>query len=136
MIVLDAQLLGRNLNKQIAQWYRGSVRFITELRPFRVIKDDAIGSLLQRENQPTFLTINERDFWQKISPNKRYCVVCFALSDARAFQINPMLRTLLKSEQFSTKANRMGYIIRVTSNELSYYSSKQPTVKTAAFSFQ
>ena len=30
MIVLDEQLLGRGLERDIAQWYRGTVQFITE----------------------------------------------------------------------------------------------------------
>ncbi len=32
--------LGRNLDKEIARWYRGSVRFITDLRANTVIKGD------------------------------------------------------------------------------------------------
>ncbi len=62
MIVLDEQLLGRNLEVEIARWYRGAVCFITDLRPNTVIKDDAIPQLLQQANQPTFVTINVNDF--------------------------------------------------------------------------
>jgi hypothetical protein len=36
MIVLDEQLLGRDLEHLIARWYRGAVRFITDLRPHTV----------------------------------------------------------------------------------------------------
>jgi hypothetical protein len=32
MIVLDDQLLGRGLERDIAQWYRGAIRFITDHR--------------------------------------------------------------------------------------------------------
>jgi hypothetical protein len=45
MIVLDEQLLGRNLEREIAKWYRGSVQFIIDLRLHTVIKDDAIPEL-------------------------------------------------------------------------------------------
>jgi len=38
MIVLDEQLLGRDLEIEIAHWYRGVVCFITDLRPNIVIK--------------------------------------------------------------------------------------------------
>lgn len=31
MIVLDEQLLGRNIETEIARWYRGAVQFIIEL---------------------------------------------------------------------------------------------------------
>jgi hypothetical protein len=40
MIVLDEQLLGRGLERDIAQWYRGTVQFITDLRPHTIIKDE------------------------------------------------------------------------------------------------
>lgn len=40
MLVLDEQLLGRNLEVELARWYRGSVLFITDLRPATVIKDE------------------------------------------------------------------------------------------------
>jgi hypothetical protein len=42
MLVLDEQLLGRDLDTALAHWYRGPVLFITDLRPGTVIKDDAI----------------------------------------------------------------------------------------------
>jgi hypothetical protein len=67
MIVLDEQLLGRNLELEIAKWYQGTVQFIMDLRPNTVIKDDAIPALLRLQNQPTFVTINERDFWKKVA---------------------------------------------------------------------
>ena len=108
MIVLDEQLLGRNLELEIAKWYRGAVRFITDLRPNTVIKDDAIPKLLRQQNQPTFVTINERDFWRKIEISNQYCVVCFTLPDSRAHEIAQTLRLLLRHPAFKTKAKRMG----------------------------
>ena len=81
MIVLDEQLLGRGIEHDIARWYRGKVQFITELRPHTVIKDDAIPMLLRQQPQPTFVTINERDFWQRVAGDPRYCLVCFVWSD-------------------------------------------------------
>jgi hypothetical protein len=62
VIVLDEQLLGRNLERLIGAWYPGAVRFITELRAGTVIKDDAIPSILCLEREATFVTINESDF--------------------------------------------------------------------------
>jgi hypothetical protein len=64
MLVLDEQLLGRNLEAALGRWYRGPVHFITDLRPGTVIKDDAIPVLLRQQQQATFLTINEADFWR------------------------------------------------------------------------
>lgn len=104
MIVLDEQLLGRNLEQRIAAWYPGAVRFITDLRPGTVIKDDAIPMLLREQSQATFVTINEQDFWRTVAIDDRFCVVCFALPDARADELVPLLRALLQRPEFSTKA--------------------------------
>jgi hypothetical protein len=84
VLVLDEQLLGRDLDTALARWYRGPVLFITDLRPGTVIKDDAIPVLLRQQQQATFLTINESDFWRKVAIDARFCVVCFALPDSRA----------------------------------------------------
>ena len=129
MVVLDEQLLGRNIETEIAKWYRGAVQFIIDLRPNTVIKDDAIPEILRQQNQPTFVTINERDFWRKVAIDSRYCVVCFTLSDARAREIPETLRTLLRRAEFRTKANRMGKVIRVTENEVSYYTFNDRQVR-------
>ncbi len=67
MIVLDEQLMGRNIDVEIAKWYKGNVCFIIDLRPHSVIKDNAIPELLRQQNKPVFVTINERDFWRKIA---------------------------------------------------------------------
>lgn len=129
MIVLDEQLLGRNIETEIARWYGGAVQFIIELRPSTVIKDDAIPEILRQQNQPTFVTINERDFWRKVAGDNQYCVVCFSLTDARAQEIPAVLRTLLQRTEFRTKAARMGKVIRVTEEEISYYSSKDRQIR-------
>lgn len=63
MIVLDEQLLCRDIEHEIARWYGGKVLFITDLRPNTIIKDDAIPGLLRQQIQPAFVTINEKDFW-------------------------------------------------------------------------
>jgi hypothetical protein len=122
MIVLDEQLLGRGLETAIARWYQGAVCFITDLRPNTVIKDDVIPRLLQQENQPTFVTINESDFWRKVAINNRFCVVCFALPDPQAHEISSRLRSLLRLPTFSTKKQRMGQVIRVTNQQINYYT--------------
>jgi hypothetical protein len=132
MIVLDEQLLGRSLEQEIAKWYRGAVQFIIELRPDSVVKDDAIPQLLRQQNQATFVTINEHDFWRKVAPDRRYCIVCFALPDSRAHEIPPLLRSVLHHPEFRTKAKRMGKVIRVRENEVSYYSFDDRQVRTSS----
>jgi len=122
MIVLDEQLLGRHIELDIARWYRGTVRFIVDLRPHTVIKDEAIPALLRQQPQPTFVTINERDFWRKVTIDERYCIVCFAWSDARVREISPSLQSLLRHASLRTKAQRMGKVIRVADADISYYT--------------
>ncbi len=129
MIVLDEQLLGRDIENQIAHWYQGAICFIVDLRPNTVIKDEAIPKLLQQESQPTFVTINESDFWRKTAINNQFCMVCFALPDSRAREISQRLRTLLDHPLFDTKKRRMGKMIRVAEKEVSYYSVDDMKVK-------
>ena len=121
MIVLDEQLLGRDLEQSIAAWYQGSICFITDLRPDTIIKDDAIPMLLRQQSQPTFVTINERDFWRKVAIDEHFCIVCFALPDPRAREIASSFRTLLQHPEFNTKAKRMGKVLRVTDTKVAYY---------------
>jgi hypothetical protein len=123
MIVLDEQLLGRRIDREIAKWYRGRVVFITDLRPDTVIKDEAIPGLLCRQKQATFITINEKDFWLKVPADSRYCIICFTLSDVQATEIPQILQALFGQPEFKTKAARMGKVIRRAGNRISYYMS-------------
>src|SRR5262245_14642743 len=93
MIVLDEQLLGRDLEQDIARWYRGPVQFIVDLRPQSVIKDEAIPDLLRRQSQPTFVTINERDFWCRVAADRRYCIVCCPYRGRQTSPENGLLPT-------------------------------------------
>lgn len=123
MIVLDEQLLGRHIEHAIERWYHGTVRFIVDLRPHTVIKDEMIPALLRQQNQPTFVTINESDFWRKVTADRRYCVVCFTLPDWRTREIPAALRALFQRPELRTKGYRMGKVIRVTDEGISYYTS-------------
>jgi hypothetical protein len=136
MIILDEQLLGRGIEANMAQWYRGTVQFLTDLRPHTVIKDDAIPALLRRQSQPTFVTINERDFWYKVARDHRYCVVCFAWSDARVREIPHALRLLLRHAVFRTKVQRMGKVIRVANEDIRYYTFDDRQVRTIPLAVQ
>lgn len=129
MIILDEQLLGRGLEAAIGRWYSGAVRFITDLRPGTVIKDDAIPLLLSRESEPTFLTINEADFWLKVPITRRFCVVCVALPDSRSAEIPALLQRLFHHPAFRTKAQRMGCVVRLTATNATCYSVDNPVVR-------
>jgi hypothetical protein len=106
------------------------VLYITDLRPHTVIKDQAIPALLRQRSQPTFVTINVSDFWQQIAVDDRFCVICFTLPDARVREIASVLRTVLQHPLFSTKAKRMGKVIRITDAGVTFYTSVDPAVKS------
>ena len=129
MIVLDEQLLGRDIERDITKWYRGAVQYILDLRPNSVIKDDAIPDLLRQQPQPTFVTINERDFWRKVRADPRFCIVCLALPDSRVREIPQSLRMLVRYDEFRTKAHRMGKIIRIKSEDIRYYTSTDRSIR-------
>ncbi|MFN8513188.1 MAG: hypothetical protein U0841_11475 [Chloroflexia bacterium] len=129
MIVLDEQLTGRGLESSIGRWYRGVVCFITALRSNIVIKDEAIPSLLRQQRHPTFVTINEQDFWRHCKIDNRFCVVCFALNDSQVALIDPALRSILRHPHFRTKANRMGSVIRISEATVAYYRHDDQVVR-------
>lgn len=130
MIVLDEQFMGRGIETAIARWYPGAVRFITDLRPNTVIKDDAIPTLLQQESEPTFVTINESDFWREVAITNHFCVICFVLPDPRAIEIPDLLQRLLRHPDFQTKSQRMGRVVRLTTANVSYYTTEERTVRS------
>jgi hypothetical protein len=129
MIVLDEQLLGRGIELEISRWYRGKVLFITDLRPGTVIKDDAIPKILRQFNQPTFITINVKDFWRTIPIDNKFSVICFPLPDSRAMELAPRLRVILQLPEFSSKGQRMGKVVRVGMNQVSYYTCNDSSIK-------
>lgn len=112
MIVLDENIHSRQNLASIAEWYRGQVVSVTQLRPGSVIRDDAIPALLQRLNQPTFVTTNVDDFWQIVQPHSAYCIVCLSLPRERNGEVPTVLRQLFALSEFRTKALRMGKVVR------------------------
>ena len=114
MIVLDEQLLGRGIESAPSSWYPGSVVFITDLRPGTVIKDEAIPMLLAQANEPTFVTINTIDFWQKIAPSRNFCLICIAVPDSQAGLVPELVRRLLRRRKYRTRSSRLGNVFRLT----------------------
>ena len=129
MIVLDEHILDVKLRDDIAQWYPGAVCWVTDLRPGTVIKDEQIPGLLRQQRQPTFVTINERDFWLRTQADKSFCAICFRLTDLNLRDLPSRLRQVLSLPMFSTKTRRMGHVIRVTTEGVSYYTSSDRQVK-------
>jgi len=114
MIVLDEQLLSYGVQASIARWYRGAVTDITQLRPDTVILDEAIPMLLRAISRPTFVTSNVSDFWRRLAPDPRFCIVCCAVPHTRAEEVPDLLRRVLALEPFRTRDHRLGKIVRVS----------------------
>jgi hypothetical protein len=128
VIVLDEQLQGAGLENAVTRWYRGRVCFIGALRPGSVVKDDGIPHLLRTVPQPTFVTQDWADFWQRVPPHADFCVICFTLPSGRAHQITPLLRRLFRLPAFHTRAARMGKIARVSGGQVIYYQARNPQI--------
>jgi hypothetical protein len=88
--------------------------------------------LLRQQHQATFVTINETDFWQKVSIDAHFCIICFALSDSQAREIPKLLRAVFRLPGFQTKAHRMGKVVRVTHSTVSYYTHREREIRTAS----
>ena len=125
MVVLDENLKDNRIRIAIAQWYQGQVVFIRDLRPNTIIKDEAIPSLLQRVNEPTFVTINVGDFWIQTTPSSRFCIIAIEIPKERSLEIPELLRGILQLDAFKTKASRMGKVIRWTPTRIEYYEANQ-----------
>jgi hypothetical protein len=106
------------------------VQFITDLRPGTIIKDDAIPGLLREQRSPTFVTINVRDFWRRVPSDTRYCIICVDFPDPRAREIPALLKSLFRRPGFGTKAERLGKVVRVSSQSSSYYSVERDAVES------
>ncbi len=122
MIVLDEQL-SLSLIAAIGKFHDGKVVSVRELRPKTIIKDEAIPQLLSKtRKQPTFVTINTKDFWKKTHPCKNISIVCLKLEDTKMMDIPILLKSLTKSKKFRTKASRAGYVFWIDSDgHISYH---------------
>ncbi|MBI3653754.1 MAG: hypothetical protein HY231_22200 [Acidobacteria bacterium] len=125
MMVLDEQLQGLGLEEEISRWYRGAVFLIQELRPYTVIKDEAIPALLRKAKKPTFITINHSDFWRKCPAHQAYCIVCLKLSAEDYEGIPLLLRHLFQLPEFRTKKSRMGKVALVSRRLIQFYDFRK-----------
>lgn len=128
MIILDENVHRRAVSEDIERWYPGQVVSITDLRPRSTIKDEAVSTLLRRAKEPTFVTTNTTDYWNKIELSPAYCVILFVLPNERISEIPALLRDVLRLDPFKTKAARMGKIIRWTPTRIEYYESNQRVI--------
>lgn len=125
MIVLDEHLKGLGVADGIRRWYRGRVSIITDLRPGSVIKDEAIPVLLRSVAAPTFVTLNSVHFWQRVQPEKAFCIVCLDIPTDRVNEVPILLRRLFRSAQFRTRGLRAGRAARVSGEQITHYAVRR-----------
>jgi len=116
VIILDEQLANRKMMDAVRAWYRGAVLSVKDLRSDTVIKDEAIPALLSQKRQPTFVTINVSDFWQKVAISRKFCVVCFNVGET-VDRLPLLLKLLFRNPRFSAKRQRAGHVFRITVEE-------------------
>lgn len=116
--MLDEQLNRDRVLIPLLKWI--TVQKLEELRPYEVIKDDRIPSLLRELKNPAFVTIDD-GFWNRDLLDPNYCILYFALQDHQQAQIPNLLRQLLKLSEFKTKANRMGKVAKVSPTHIEYW---------------
>ena len=121
--VLDDQLDPNAVAGEIARW--ASVRFIREIRPGEVIKDDRVPAILRTLRTPTFITI-DGGFWNRDLRDRHYGILYFALRADEQAEIPNLLRRLLRFPEFRTRAARMGKVARVSRERIRLWQLGEP----------
>lgn len=122
MIVLDDQISNRFSASRIERWYPGAVVSIRASRPHGQILDPEIPALLRKLRQPTFVTINYRDFFNRQFLHADYCLACFKLEQQEQDRLPDLLRGILRLPDYRTKARRMGKIISWTESGITHFA--------------
>lgn len=116
--ILDDQLFLDDVLFPIARWR--PARYIHTVRPNEVVKDERIPMILRELRQPTFVTI-DMWFWNRSLCDRRYCILCFPLSNEQQPLIPGLLRHVLRLPEFSSRAARMGKVARIRHVGIDYW---------------
>ncbi|MGH9803123.1 MAG: hypothetical protein ACRD82_22390 [Blastocatellia bacterium] len=120
--MLDEQLNSARIGSAISQWYPGAVISVSDLRPHARLLDPEIPDYLLQLRQPTFVTINYRDFWKRHLAHPRYYLVCLKLEQNESDRVPDVLRQVLSLPEFRTKRLRMGKVISWSAETIKYFS--------------
>lgn len=108
MIILDENF--PDSQRQLLRGWRVSFRQVAFEIGREGMKDDEIIPLLHGLNRPTFFTLDE-DFFK---PRLRHGQYCLIYLDVAQYESAAFIRRTLKHPDLSTKAKRMGKVIRVS----------------------
>ncbi len=76
------------------------------------------------------MTTNVADFWRHAPAHARYGIVCLSLPNERLREVPELRRRLLRLPEFTTKATRMGKVVRVGRRQIQYYAAGDNRVYT------
>jgi len=133
VIVLDENIDQQRVLVPLKSRYKGKIISVRDLRPGTVIKDEAIPAILCQHRQSTFVTTNVIDFWRRVTPHSRYCIVCVPLPAERQDEIPNLLLKLLRQQAFRTARQRMGKVIRASQSEILYYEVTRTSLAKVAW---
>lgn len=118
LFILDEHLDEGSVRDQILRW--ATARFVRDIRPGEVVKDDRILTVLQSLRTPTFVTADDW-FWNRDHRDRRYCIVFVALRGRNDSQIPELLRRLLRLPEFRTRVARMGKVVRLGDDHVRWW---------------
>jgi hypothetical protein len=113
VIILDEHLTNVRLIAGF-RLYRGAVRGVEDLAGFVGASDELMPALLRRGRDFTFVTNNAKDFWERMDGEPTCCIVALTVSSGHLQQIPTLVRRLLRTPPFGSKAGRRGRVFHIT----------------------
>ena len=117
-LVLDEHLGRTEVLAPLQKWITATK--IEDLAGDEILKDDRILQLLCQRKHPTFVTLDD-DFFHRRLCDRRYCLIYCVVPRQQQHRIPVMLRRVFRLPEFSTKAARMGKVIRVHEQDIDFW---------------
>jgi hypothetical protein len=118
LFILDEHLDEQAVRDQVLHW--ATARYVRDIRPGEVVKDDRILAVLQSLRTPTFVTIDDW-FWDRDHLDRRYCIVYVALRGRSDSHVPDLLRRLLRLPKFRSRAARMGKVVHLGEDHVRWW---------------
>ena len=117
-IVLDEHLGRTEVLEPLRKWI--TVTKIEDLAADETLKDERILQILCKRRQATLVTL-DADFFHKRLCDRRYCLIYCVVPHQQQRRIPVILRRLFRLPEFSTKAARMGKVVRVHEQDIEFW---------------
>ena len=119
MNVLDENLPERQ--RALLRRRRFAVQKIGQELGRKGTKDEQLMPFLLQMNRPTFFTLDQ-DFYGRDLCHERYCLVFLDVDDEAAADY---IGRFLRHPEFSTRAKRLGRVIRVLPSGIRFFAVRQ-----------